>query len=163
MGCTDLGLGFVSGSLGCTSACDAYDTSSCCTANEDGLCFDGLDNDCDFLADGADSDCAGVCAPANLGCSSDLDCCSLKCRGKSGAKVCKGGGDGGGGCTVTESPEVSCSDGIDNDCDGTVDGADPDCGGTSEKGPRCSDDLDNDLDGFIDCLDSDCSKAKACR
>ncbi|HEX5760468.1 MAG TPA: hypothetical protein VF121_14880, partial [Thermoanaerobaculia bacterium] len=35
--------------------------------------------------------------------------------------------DGGGGCTPTESPEVSCSDGIDNDCDGFVDGADTDC------------------------------------
>ena len=161
VGCTD--LGFDSGTLGCTSACDAYDTSSCCTANEDGLCFDGLDNDCDSLADGADPDCAGVCALGNLSCSSDAECCSLKCRGKSGAKVCKG--DGGGGCTVTEPQETSCSDGVDNDCDGAVDGADPDCGGTgtSEKGPRCADGLDNDLDTLIDCADPDCSKAKACR
>ncbi len=28
-------------------------------------------------------------------------------------------------CTVSESPEVSCSDGVDNDCDGLVDGDDP--------------------------------------
>ena len=155
-------LGFDSGSLGCSSACDAYDTTSCCTANEDGLCFDGIDNDCDSLADSNDSDCDGVCAGANLGCSSDSDCCSLKCRGKSGAKVCKGDG---GGCTVTESPEVSCSDGIDNDCDGAVDGTDSDCGGTgtSERGPRCSDGLDNDLDGLFDCADPDCGKARACR
>ena len=34
---------------------------------------------------------------------------------------------GGSGCTVTEDPEVSCSDGIDNDCDTLIDGADPDC------------------------------------
>jgi hypothetical protein len=34
-----------------------------------------------------------------------------------------------GGCTVTEDPEVSCSDGIDNDCDGATDSADSDCGG----------------------------------
>jgi len=35
----------------------------------------------------------------------------------------------GGGCTVTESPEVSCTDGIDNDCDGQIDCADSDCAG----------------------------------
>ena len=36
---------------------------------------------------------------------------------------------GGGGCTVTESPEVSCTDGVDNDCDTLVDCADSDCSG----------------------------------
>ena len=36
--------------------------------------------------------------------------------------------DGGPGCTVTENPEVSCSDGNDNDCDGDTDGADSNCG-----------------------------------
>ncbi len=30
-------------------------------------------------------------------------------------------------CTPTENPETSCSDGIDNDCDGTIDSADSDC------------------------------------
>jgi hypothetical protein len=34
----------------------------------------------------------------------------------------------GAGCTPTESPEVSCADGLDNDCDGLTDAADPDCG-----------------------------------
>jgi hypothetical protein len=33
----------------------------------------------------------------------------------------------GGGCTITESPEVSCFDGQDNDCDGDTDAADSDC------------------------------------
>jgi hypothetical protein len=32
-----------------------------------------------------------------------------------------------GGCTPTEDPEVTCNDGVDNDCDGLTDGADPDC------------------------------------
>ena len=31
-------------------------------------------------------------------------------------------------CTVTEDPELTCNDGIDNDCDGLTDSADPDCG-----------------------------------
>ena len=162
-GATCLSLDFSSGDLGCDSACTGYDMSSCCTATEDGLCFDGLDNDCNGLTDGSDPNCIGVCLPGNLGCTDDSECCSGKCRGKSGAKVCKG--DGGGGCTVTESPEVSCSDGLDNDCDGLADGSDPDCGGSgeNEKGPRCSDNVDNDLDGLIDCADPDCSKVKACK
>lgn len=54
---------------------------------------------------------------------------------------------GGGGCTVTENPETSCSDGIDNDCDGATDCADSDCsgdpacsgGGCSASGASCTD------------------------
>lgn len=34
---------------------------------------------------------------------------------------------GGGGCTVTEDPEVTCDDGQDNDCDTFVDCDDSDC------------------------------------
>jgi hypothetical protein len=30
-------------------------------------------------------------------------------------------------CTPTQTTETSCSDGLDNDCDGLIDGADPDC------------------------------------
>ncbi len=31
-------------------------------------------------------------------------------------------------CSATETPETTCDDSIDNDCDGLVDGADSDCG-----------------------------------
>jgi hypothetical protein len=34
---------------------------------------------------------------------------------------------GSTGCTANENPEVSCTDGQDNDCDGLTDGADSDC------------------------------------
>ncbi|HVS03674.1 MAG TPA: S8 family serine peptidase, partial [Thermoanaerobaculia bacterium] len=50
------------------------------------------------------------------------------------------GGGGGGGCTVTESPETSCSDGVDNDCDGKVDLDDTDCqtgGSCNVTGASC--------------------------
>ena len=51
-------------------------------------CSDGLDNDCDGLFDGADPDCQ-ICAPKGASCSSNADCCSNKCRGKSGSQTCK--------------------------------------------------------------------------
>ena len=38
---------------------------------------------------------------------------------------------GGTSCTPTETNEVSCNDGLDNDCDGLVDANDPDCQGGS--------------------------------
>ena len=50
----------------------------------------------------------------------------------------------GGGCTVTENPEVSCTDGLDNDCDGDIDAADSDCSGGScfPVGDSCTVDAD---------------------
>ena len=53
-----------------------------------------------------------------------------------------------------------CDNGIDDDCDGAIDGADSDCGGgcTPTENPEvsCSDGIDNDCDGDIDDADSDC-------
>lgn len=43
-------------------------------------------------------------------------------------------------CEPTATTETSCTDDIDNDCDGFVDGDDPDCGGTCPAGdtrPNC--------------------------
>ncbi len=79
---------------------------------------------------------------------------------------------GGGGCTPTETNEVSCTDGLDNDCDGAIDCTDSDCSGDPSCGGgctptetfelTCNDSLDNDCDGAIDCADSDCATAPAC-
>jgi hypothetical protein len=44
-----------------------------------------------------------------------------------------------------------CNDGVDNDGDGKVDGADPGCGGGSTReDPQCQNGLDDDGDGLID-------------
>ncbi|WP_428263838.1 M36 family metallopeptidase [Haliangium sp.] len=49
----------------------------------------------------------------------------------------------GGQCTPTEATEVSCSDGLDNDCDGLTDSADPDCAlECTPAGATCSADSD---------------------
>jgi hypothetical protein len=68
------------------------------------------------------------------------------------------------GCTPTEPTEVTCDDGIDNDCDGAIDCVDPDCAadpicdpGNLIEFPFCFDGLDNDGDGLFDCADrTDC-------
>lgn len=61
-------------------------------------------------------------------------------------------------CTVTESPEASCADGVDNDCDGLVDAGDPDCQICAPQGASCvSDD---------DCCSNNCkgkNGAKTCK
>jgi hypothetical protein len=61
-------------------------------------------------------------------------------------------------CSPTEPTEVSCFDGIDNDCDGSIDEVDPDCQCTVTEPTEisCSDSLDNDCDGFTDGADTDC-------
>ena len=59
---------------------------------------------------------------------------------------------------VTTTPKEQCQDGIDNDGDGLVDGADPDCEETPPPGPEiCDDGIDNDGDGYVDAYDPDCA------
>ena len=64
------------------------------------------------------------------------------------------------GCTVSESPETSCSDGIDNDCDGAVDSNDLDCPQpcvpTQTVELDCQDGLDNDCNDLTDGDDANC-------
>jgi prepilin-type N-terminal cleavage/methylation domain-containing protein len=64
--------------------------------------------------------------------------------------------------------ETACSDGSDNDNDGSSDCSDSDCSFDSyctqlytESG-YCSDGLDNDNDGSYDCGDNDCSSDPIC-
>ncbi|MHC4695182.1 MAG: hypothetical protein ACYTFA_00400 [Planctomycetota bacterium] len=61
-------------------------------------------------------------------------------------------------CTPTEPTEITCDDGVDNDCDGFTDGDDPDCQCTPGEPTEvtCDDGLDNDCDGLIDGDDPDC-------
>jgi hypothetical protein len=49
----------------------------------------------------------------------------VKNRGNASGSV--GGGDGGTTEITSEKGRKKCSDGIDNDGDGLIDGADPDC------------------------------------
>ena len=81
--------------------------------------------------------------------------------------------DGAGAAqkTLTVQVRAQCGDGIDNDDDGLIDGADLGCSGASDNDetdpvvppppppplPQCSDDSDNDEDGLVDAQDPGCS------
>ncbi|HEU4401344.1 MAG TPA: putative metal-binding motif-containing protein, partial [Candidatus Polarisedimenticolia bacterium] len=111
----------------------------------EGACLDGIDNDCDGLTDLADPGCqqAEKCDGkdndgdglvdedfTDLGdpCSVGVGACQA-----SGAKVCRSDTTGTECGAVpslagTEGPSgATCTDGIDNDCDGHTDGADSGC------------------------------------
>jgi hypothetical protein len=125
--------------------------TSTCNPTESGTeltCDDGADNDCDGLVDGADPDCAG-CSPVgdDLTCDGiDDDCNGLIDDGygptptSCGTGACESTGaiecvDGSTvdtcapGSPVTEGPfgDPTCTDGVDNDCDGLTDPFDGDC------------------------------------
>ena len=94
-------------------------------------------------------------------------------------------------CGAPPTSELSCTDGLDEDCDGSTDcddadcSADPacaepfcgdmtcdagedscncaaDCGAAPSSELSCSDGEDDDCDGQSDCADSDCSSDPAC-
>ena len=64
-------------------------------------------------------------------------------------------------CTVSEQTEMSCTDMMDNDCDGRTDRVDADCCVvTEETEVSCGDGIDNDCDGMVDFFnDDDCGPA----
>lgn len=100
LSCTPTESSETSCSDGVDNDCDGdtdADDSDCaptCTPSEasETSCTDGQDNDCDGDIDGDDSDCqAGSCTLGQPGdsCTSASDCCSNRCKGKSGSKTCK--------------------------------------------------------------------------
>lgn len=123
------------------------------TVQVESNCSDGKDNDGDGMKDCADSDCSGVsCAPAPA---------TFICGG-AGACQCNGGS------ALPEDAGVSCRNGIDDDCNGFTDCADPACdlqscnpdggsgcvcAGFKSTELSCGDLLDNDNDGLVDCAD----------
>ncbi|MBW2529303.1 MAG: hypothetical protein JRI23_34320 [Deltaproteobacteria bacterium] len=144
-------------------------------------CTDGADEDCDGLVDCDDADCdaAPACLPTT-GCGNGI-CESSEDR-------CSCAAD----CGTPPTAESSCSDGVDEDCDGLVDCDDGDCASDSACAPTtgcgngtcdagedrcgcpadcgtppatealCANGGDDDCDGDVDCNDSDCASSTSC-
>jgi hypothetical protein len=86
------------------------------------FCFDGLDNDGDGLFDCEDrADCDNV---------SDTSTCGVGVCATTGSQTCNNG-TLNDTCTPGDPTEpgmeMTCGDGLDNDCDGLTDASDPDC------------------------------------
>ncbi|MEN9800707.1 MAG: hypothetical protein RL653_4404, partial [Pseudomonadota bacterium] len=182
-------------------ACDSAGSCSCSgngglAETADGgetVCNDGKDNDCDGLVDCAETNCQAVgnrpgavcndlghaasgvgaltCSAGTLGIDAGCVICTLP-----DGKVSEYGGTEGQTAT-SGATNPTCGDGVDNDCSGPIDCADPNCTGLpcDLKGGKCTvngacacvktepggetscfDGVDNDCDGKVDCDDTNC-------
>lgn len=116
------GDGFVDAACPGGDDCDD-EPASCGSACAPGLAevCDGRDNDCSAsTADGADDSAVGLMCDGP-----DTDSCA------EGTKACTGGslhcGDATSDSVEGPSGSATCSDGVDNDCNGTTDAADAQC------------------------------------
>ena len=105
------------------------------------VCGDGIDNDCDGNVDGG---C--LCPPGEVWqCytgPSETDSVGVCERG---VKVCAADGMSYGECTGEVTPSAETCNGLDDDCDGSIDEG---CVACSPE--ACGDAVDNDCDGSID-------------
>jgi hypothetical protein len=132
----------------CNGLTDANDPS--CAAPPE-TCNNGQDDNGDGLTDCEDPQCAGVtfgaCSTGNPGV---CDAGTLTCEGSGVGPVCVQDQPAG-----SEGPfgDASCSDSIDNDCNGLTDETDPNC----QPGPEvCDNDIDDNGNDLVDCADSMC-------
>ncbi|MCD4740092.1 hypothetical protein K8R43_02760, partial [archaeon] len=99
-------------------------------------------------------------------CTDNDGCCPEECTANTD-NDCSSGGGGGGGCGITEEPEVTCNDGLDNDCDGLIDMDDPDCANDCTSNSDCDDGnsctIDQCLNGICHLTDvTECTSGDGC-
>ena len=142
----------------------------------DPTCSDGIDNDCDGLTDAVDPDCAAPPEICDDGIDNNgnglVDCGDPQCDlFVYGTTSCGVGACAATGQSVCQTPDtvdtcqagtpsdegplgdLTCTDSIDNDCDGLTDASDPDCAAPPEI---CDDGFDNNGNELVDCEDPQC-------
>ncbi len=106
------------------------------------ICDDGIDNDCNGLIDSWDPACGAVCQPGDQqpcgesegDCEPGVSTCRNgqwgPCEGELGPteEVCDQRDNDCDGLTDEHARPEICDNGIDDDCDGLIDGMDPECG-----------------------------------
>ena len=161
--CTDAdgdGYAFEGGACGPT---DCDDNNPAVNPGIVENCTNGTDDNCNGLIDTQDPAAKG-CAVTSIPCTdADSDGYAIE----------------GGNCGPVDSndsnpavnPEVpeDCSNGIDDNGNALIDGADPACKAcvpTSRVENRkhaCTDGADNDCNGLVDCADPNCSSTRSCK
>lgn len=172
---------FSSGNV-CRASAGACDLAESCTGSG-AICpvnvFQLAGVSCgDSLWCNGDETCDGLgtCQSSSRICSDGKPCTTDSCDEGIDqcvyANTCVSGCDGTSGYTFTGACLVSgcervlaatevCTDNLDNDCDGAIDGCDSDCPEGSGSGAAsiyrcCNDGLDNDGDGLMDLDDTGC-------
>ena len=109
----------------------------------------------------------GVCTGATYSCDDGNVCTTDSCDGSGGCNyvpntnscndgnACTTGDLCSNGVCAGTIPAEQCTNGIDDDCDGLVDSADPDCPATCFA-EQCTNGIDDDCDGLVDSADPDC-------
>jgi hypothetical protein len=95
--CTDVPVipgSFCCGQDGCQEGESCANCALDCTVGPE-ICDNGIDDDCANGADCSDSTCAGEtecqvpeCLATGAACTSNADCCSVRCKGRAGSKFC---------------------------------------------------------------------------
>jgi spore coat protein A len=142
-----------------TSCAVDCDPNAVCQPSEptEVSCFNGQDDDCDLAVDCSDGDCDGATGAQTS--------CGVGVCATNGNLTCSGGNEVDN-CTplpATEpGGEVTCDNGLDDDCDGLTDANDPDCNVCVPTEPTevsCFNGLDDDCDAAVDCSDTNCNGA----
>ncbi|MDO8631009.1 MAG: MopE-related protein, partial [Phycisphaerales bacterium] len=161
----------------CDGILDCADAE--CQIGSETNCNDGIDDDCDGAADCADFDCCSVTSS----CFGECTCCGDgTCDPLETNCTCS---DDCGSPSASETPGLTCQDGIDNDCDARADCSDADCVVDADSDgvaappcgndcndadvtaypgatEACNDGVDDDCDTNVDCADTDCHGNPAC-
>jgi len=179
--CIDVGLNAEGPERRCAMEC-----------GDDGWCDDGYE--CKNVAQPGEADAVNLCVPSTGSCicfgqddqGNDINGSTRACETSNDVGTCAGqetcaGEQGWSGCDAAEAAEELC-DGLDNDCNDTVDDGfvdtdkdgqadcvdeDDDGDGTDDDEDNCplianSDQLDTDKDGIGDACEGECQGESTC-